>query len=178
MVPKSHITIEGETIELKCNFTIIKLGSNYPEPYAEWRHNATTVLQKIRPTKEDIAQGYLFSKLVLGPLTTGHTGFYECLAVDGMVRLDYLAERQVGQYVMSSPRAHMQVLSKLIVIHLSLSHSLTHSHTHTHSLTHSHTHTHTHTLSLSLSVTHSLSLSHSHTHTHTHTLTLSLHDLY
>ena len=94
--------VEGDRVRLTCNFSVTRLGSNYPEPHIVWRKNGTH-------TQRTDKGGY--SELVLAPVMPHHAGYYECLAVDGKrKKFDPLGD---GRYVTSSPRAYLDVVCKL-----------------------------------------------------------------
>ena len=108
-VPQSQRVVEGESVLLTCNFSVIRLGSNYPKPHTVWRKNGTHTLDTIRTTERDIDRGFSYTELLLSPAMPHHTGYYECLTVDGKTRKDFVGE---GMYVTSSPRAYLHVVCK------------------------------------------------------------------
>ena len=91
----------------------MKLGSNYPVPHLEWWKNGTRIRDPEKPTKENIARGFLVSQLVIDSVTEGGEGYYECIAVDGKKKGDKVGE---GRHIISSPRAYVQVVCKFTVI--------------------------------------------------------------
>jgi hypothetical protein len=107
-IPQSQTAVQGETVVLNCSFPIVKLGSNYPVPHLEWWKNGTRIVDPEKPTKENIARGFLVSQLVIDSVTEGDEGYYECIAVDGKKKGDKVGE---GRHIISSPRAYVQVVS-------------------------------------------------------------------
>ena len=108
-VPQSQRVVEGDNVLLTCNFSVTRLGSNYPEPHTVWRKNGTEVLDTIRTTDSDADRGYKYTEYLLSPVMPHHTGYYECLAVDGKTKRDFFGE---GKYITSSPRAYVHVVCK------------------------------------------------------------------
>jgi hypothetical protein len=107
-VPQSQRVVEGDSVLLTCNFSVTRLGSNYPEPHTVWRKNGTEVLDAIKTTKSDADRGYKYTEYLLSPVMPHHTGYYECLAVDGKMKGVFVGE---GKHVISSPRAYVHVVS-------------------------------------------------------------------
>ena len=105
--------IEGERVRLTCNFTIVKLGSNYPVPHSEWRRNGVTMGTPTQADKSDIERGSLYSEVVIDSASVDDAGWYECIAVDGKRKGEWVGE---GNHIISSPRAHIQVVRKLLLL--------------------------------------------------------------
>ena len=103
-VPQSQRVVEGDSVLLTCNFSVIQLGSNYPKPHTIWRQNGTLTLKT-----SDIDGSYTYSELLLSPVMPHHTGYYECLAVDGKKKFDHTGE---GKHITSSPQAYLHVVCK------------------------------------------------------------------
>ena len=112
-VPQSQRVVEGDSVLLTCNFSLTRLRSNYPEPHTVWRKNGTEVLDTIRTTDSDADRGYKYTEYLLSPVMPHHTGYYECLAVDGKMKKDFLGE---GKYITSSPRAYIHIVCKWSIV--------------------------------------------------------------
>ena len=92
--PQSQNVIEGDSVSLSCSFNVTPLANKYPLPRIIWRKNGKNL-------------GSSESILSWSNIGLEDAGYYECLAEDGRRKF-----RPKGQYITSSRRASLQVLSK------------------------------------------------------------------
>ena len=63
-------------------------------------------------SRSSLSGGYNYSELTIGGVMIGHSGHYECLAVDGKRKGEFDGD---GRYIVSSPRAYLHVICRSIL---------------------------------------------------------------
>ena len=79
--PSSQIVLRQSKVVLRCGFHLISLNSELPQPLIEWHFNdEPTSCTNINPVNDD---SVLISTCTIEAVDGHHSGWYQCVVVDG-----------------------------------------------------------------------------------------------